>query len=193
MVTACSTTAGELLSLSPAHFALHLRLRQWEALKNKTNRGGKWTSTCSKKSTTIPSERKMERNLSNLSGPHDKGTWVLLLLRPTYGPGRHCISTQTPESRVLPNVAPGSPPKPREGAPAARACRGSSMAPAAQGPAAWCTNKDLRHVRTWQAVGTYNGRLTHVGTQMAHRWHELGALQLRTWRAPARQLARAKS
>ena len=54
-------------------------------------------------------------------------------------------------SRVLPNVAPKSPPRLREGVPAARACRGSLRAPAAPRAAAWCTNKDLRHVRTWQA------------------------------------------
>ena len=35
VVTARSTSAGELLSPSPAQPALHLRLRQWKALKKK--------------------------------------------------------------------------------------------------------------------------------------------------------------
>ena len=37
MVTACSTSADELLSPSPVQPALHLWLRQLEALRNKTN------------------------------------------------------------------------------------------------------------------------------------------------------------
>ena len=80
-------------------------------------------------------------------------------------------------SRVLADVAPGSPPRLREGAPAARTCRGSSMVPGAQRPAAWCTNKDLRHVGTWQAGWIIPGR---VG---AH-WRTLCTQLARSWRAP---------
>ena len=65
------------------------------------------------------------------------------------------------------------------GAPAARACCGSWRAPAAQSSAAWCTNKDLRHVRTWQAVDA--------------RWHKVGTQLARSWRAPTQDLARDNS
>ena len=72
MLTARSTSACELLSPSAAQPALHLRLRQWKALKDKTNQEGEWTSTCSTKSTTSPSEGKMERKLSKPWGHHQK-------------------------------------------------------------------------------------------------------------------------
>ena len=81
MVTACSTSADKLLSPSPVQPALHLRLRQLEALRNKTNWEGEWTSTCSTKSTTSPSEVKMEKNHSKPWDPHHMWTWV-----PTFGP-----------------------------------------------------------------------------------------------------------
>ena len=88
--------------------------------------------------------------------------------------------------RVLANVALGAPPWLRKGAPAARACRGSLRAPAAQRPAAWCTNKDLRHVRTWQVGGITQRK---VGA----RWHTVGTKLARSWRAPTQDLARANS
>ena len=72
MVTACSTSAVQLLSQP----ALHLRLLQWEALRNKTNREGERTSTCSTKSTTSPSEGRMETNLSKPWDLHHMRTWV---------------------------------------------------------------------------------------------------------------------
>ena len=79
MVTACSTFADELLSSSPAQPALHLRLRQLEALRNRTNCEGESTRTCSMKSTTSPSEEKMERNHSKPWDLHHIRTWVPIL------------------------------------------------------------------------------------------------------------------
>ena len=67
-----------------------------------------------------------------------------------------------------------------------RACRGSLRAPAAQRPAAWCTHKDLRHVRTWQA-----GWITQ--RNVGARWHTDGTQSARRWRAPTQDLARANS
>ena len=97
---------------------------------------------------------------------------------------------------------------PRISPTASCACRGSSRAPAAQRPAAWCTNKNLRHVRTWQAgwiIQRKVGARWHtVGTQLARSWRaptqdlaransSAGARQVLSWRAPSPELARAKS
>ena len=102
-------------------------------------------------------------------------------------------------------MAPKSPPRLGEGVPAARACRGSLRAPAAQSAAAWCTNKDLRHVRTWQAGWIMQrnviARLHTDGTQLAGSWRapiqdlaransSVGARQVLSWRAPSGKLAR---
>ena len=76
MVTACSTFAKELLSPSPVPPALLLRLRQLGALRNKRNLEGEWTSIFSTKSTTSPSEGKMERDHSKPRDPHRTRTWV---------------------------------------------------------------------------------------------------------------------
>ena len=69
---------------------------------------------------------------------------------------------------------------------------------------AWCTNKDLRHVRTWQAGWIIMQRnATERCCTFAHRWHTVGrqlaransgfgARQLVSWRAPSPELARAK-
>ena len=48
-----------------------------------------------------PVQGKMERNLSKPWGCTRNGHGVLLIFRPTYGPGGHCISTQTPERVCL--------------------------------------------------------------------------------------------
>ena len=88
--------------------------------------------------------------------------------------------------RVLANVAPKSAPRLREGAPASRACRSSLRAPAAQRAATWCTNKDLRHVRTWQAGWI-------IQRNVGARWHTDGTQLARSWRAPTQDLARANS
>ena len=58
--------------------------------------------------------------------------------------------------------------------------------PAAQGPAAWCTNKDLRHVRTWHAGWI-------IQRKVGARWHTVGTQLARSWRAPTQDLARANS
>ena len=77
MVTACSTFAEELLSPSPVPPTLLLRLRLRQlALRNNTNLKGEWTSIFSTRSTTNPSEGKMERNHSKPWDPHRKRTWV---------------------------------------------------------------------------------------------------------------------
>ena len=78
MVTACSTFAEELLCPSPDLLALPLRLRllQLEALRNNTNIEGERTSIFSTRSTTNPSEGKMERNHSKPWDPHHIRTWV---------------------------------------------------------------------------------------------------------------------
>ena len=64
MVTACSISAEELLRLSPDLFALLLlqRLLQLEDLRNKANLEGESTNIFSTRSTTSPSQAKMERN-----------------------------------------------------------------------------------------------------------------------------------
>ena len=64
MVTACSISAEELLRLSPDLFALLLlqRLLQLEDLRNKPNLEGEPTNIFSTRSTTSPSQAKMERN-----------------------------------------------------------------------------------------------------------------------------------
>ena len=64
MVTACSISAEELLRLPPDLFALLLlqRLHQLEDLKSKANLEGESTNTFSTRSTTSPSQAKMDRN-----------------------------------------------------------------------------------------------------------------------------------
>ena len=64
MVTACSTCVKELLYPSPVLLVLllHLLLRQLEVLKNKANLEEEWRNLFSTRSTTSPSEGKMERN-----------------------------------------------------------------------------------------------------------------------------------
>ena len=104
MVTAFSTFAEELLCPSPDLLALLLRLRllQLEALRNNMNLDGEWTGIFSTRSTTNLAEGKMERNHSKPWDPRHTRTWVkdpriLPLLRPTYGPGGHSVSTQAAE------------------------------------------------------------------------------------------------
>ena len=107
--------------------------------------------------------------------------------------------------RVLPNVAPKFLPRLREGVPAARACRGSLRVPAAQRAGEWCTNKDLQHVRRWQAGWIIQRNVvarSHTdGTQLARGWRapnrglaransSVGARQVLSWRAPSGKLAR---
>ena len=70
---------------------------------------------------------------------------------------------------------------------------------------AWCTNKDLRHVRTWQAGWIMQrnvvARSHKDGTQLAGSWRapiqdlaransSVGARQVLSWRAPSGKLAR---
>ena len=79
MVTACSTFAEDLLSPSPVPPALLLGLRQLEvsrnkALRNNTNLEGEWTSIFSARSTTSPSQGKMQRNHSKPWHPNH--TWT---------------------------------------------------------------------------------------------------------------------
>ena len=64
MVTACGISAEELLHLSLDPFALLLlqRLLQLEDLRNKANLEGESTDIFSTRSTTSPSQAKMERN-----------------------------------------------------------------------------------------------------------------------------------
>ena len=64
MVTACSISAEELLRLSPDLFALLLlqQLFHLEDLRNKANLEGESTNIFSTRSTTSPSQAKMERN-----------------------------------------------------------------------------------------------------------------------------------
>ena len=64
MVTACSISAEELLRLSPDLLALLLlqRLLQLEDRRNKANLEGESTNISSTRSTTSPSQAKMERN-----------------------------------------------------------------------------------------------------------------------------------
>ena len=64
MVTACSISAEELLRLSPDLFALFLlqRLLQLQHLRKKANLEGESTNIFSTRSTTSPSQAKMERN-----------------------------------------------------------------------------------------------------------------------------------
>ena len=64
MVTACRITTEELLRLSPDLFALLLlqRLLQLGDLRNKAIREGESTNIFSTRSTTGPSQEKMERN-----------------------------------------------------------------------------------------------------------------------------------
>ena len=78
MVTACSTFPEELLYPSPVPPArlLRLRLRQLEDLRNNTNLEGEWTSVFSTRSTTNPSDEKMERNHSKPWDLHNTQTWV---------------------------------------------------------------------------------------------------------------------
>ena len=77
MVTACSTFAEGLLYPSPVLLALLLRLqlRQLEDLKNKANLEGEWTNIFSTRSTTSPSEGKMERSHWKPWDPHHTQTW----------------------------------------------------------------------------------------------------------------------
>ena len=81
MVTACSTFTEEFLYPSPVLLAqlLRLRLRQLEDPRNNTNLEGEWMSIFSTRSTTNPSERKMERNQSKPWDPHHTRTWVIAL------------------------------------------------------------------------------------------------------------------
>ena len=64
MVTACSISADELLRLCPNLFALLLlqRLLQLEYLRNKANLEAESRNIFSTRSTTSPSQAKMERN-----------------------------------------------------------------------------------------------------------------------------------
>ena len=64
MVTACSISAGELLRLSPdlPALLLPLLLLQMEDLRTKANLEGESTNIFSTRSTTSPSQAKMERN-----------------------------------------------------------------------------------------------------------------------------------
>ena len=64
MVTACSISTEELLRLSADLFALLLlqRLLQLEDLRSKVNVEGESKNTFSTRSTTSPSQAKMERN-----------------------------------------------------------------------------------------------------------------------------------
>ena len=63
-MTACSISAEELLRLYPDLFALLLLQRQLqlEDLMNKANLEGESTNIFSTRSTTSPSQVKMERN-----------------------------------------------------------------------------------------------------------------------------------
>ena len=78
MVTAFSTFAEALLYPSPDLLALLLRprLQQLESLMSNTNLEGEWTSNFSKRSTTNPSEGKMEKNHSKPWDLHHTRTWV---------------------------------------------------------------------------------------------------------------------
>ena len=115
MVTACSTFAEELLYPSPVPPALLLRLqlRQLEVLRNNKNLEGEWTSIFSIRSTTNPSEGKLERNHSKPWGPYHTRTWVptitpahlriwlTLYLYPGDREGEYGVRSSQPLARAL--------------------------------------------------------------------------------------------
>ena len=63
VVTACNISAGKSPPPSPGRPARPLLLRPLGVLKNKRTYEGGWTSICSTRSTTSPSEGKMEKYL----------------------------------------------------------------------------------------------------------------------------------
>ena len=100
MVTACSISAEELLRLSPDLFALLLlqRLLQLEDLRNKAEN----QQIDSPRGVPQVRHRRRWRGTTRRLGiPTVHGLGFLPLLRPSYGPGRHSVSTQATEKASM--------------------------------------------------------------------------------------------
>ena len=81
VMAACNISAGESPPPSPGRPARPLPLRRFEVLKNKRTYDGGWTSICSTKSTTGPSEGKMEKYLLKPWGLRPKQRWGPFLIQ----------------------------------------------------------------------------------------------------------------
>ena len=103
MVTACSISAEELLRLSPDLFALVLlqRLLQLEDLRNKTNLKGESTNIFPRGVLQVRQRQRWRGTTRRVGIPTVHGHGFLPLLRPTYGPGQHSVSTQAPEKASM--------------------------------------------------------------------------------------------
>ena len=81
VMTACNIFAGELPPQSPGRPARPLLLRRLGVLKNKRTYEGGRTCICSTRSTTSPSEGKMEKYLLKPWGLRPKQRWGPSLIR----------------------------------------------------------------------------------------------------------------
>ena len=103
MMTACNISAGQSPPPSPGRTARPLPLRRLGVLKNERTYEGGWTSIGSTRSTTSPSEGKMEKYLLKHWGlrPENRDG-VLPLFGVIYRYSGHRITTETTKSTHVP-------------------------------------------------------------------------------------------
>ena len=80
---------------------LRLRLQQLEHLRNNTNLEGEWRISSSRGVLQVYQRGRWTGTTRSLGIPTIHGHGFLPLLRPTYGPGRHSVSTLATEKASM--------------------------------------------------------------------------------------------